>query len=222
MSGCAASRTLQKPTFAPQTTLKMASAAYCTEPSRCVCRSLESSSDVREEGIAKGHKRFEFRLPRSTSAIWISVEQLGVFFKAPTEVEPTCFYLDLPEGEHRVTVLGEDRDAEVGLHVGLLIYEYGEKNGVWYRAMNLACGGVNRCASSEIAEWKRFQTTLPRGVLDPCGSVMIKGVSYTGSYAERGDDYFNDLTVAFTMKVYDFAPQHAPLSSECKAPIPNR
>jgi hypothetical protein len=177
-----------------------------------------------EEGIAPGHKRFEFRLPRTPSPIWVAVEGKGVFYKPPESLAPSCFYLDLTPGEHRVNLRGEKRDPEVGLQAGLEIYEHGPKSGpYWYRVFDFVCGGnANRCTKGAAQSWVEFQRKLPRGVLDPCSSTMIRGVGVDGVREERLLTDFLDLDLAFTLKIYGFEPYRSPGSPECKAPIRNR
>src|SRR5512139_1983960 len=58
----------------------------------CTCRSLESGEGQSEESIPPGQKRFELRLQRTTSAIWVEVEGRGVYYKPPVRLEPVCFY----------------------------------------------------------------------------------------------------------------------------------
>jgi hypothetical protein len=190
---------------------------------RCRCRPLDSNDEQREEGVAPGRKRFEFRLPRTTSALWVEVEGQGIYYKATTEVNPACFYLDLSPGEHHLTVLGEKRDPEIGLQTGLQIFEYGAKEGPnWYRSLDLVCGGVARCTKDGMEQWETFQRKLPRGVLDPCGSAMIRGVSFSGTRPERLTREDDDLTVKLTLKVYAFETYQRPGSATCLAPVKNR
>ena len=56
------------PSYPPQTTLTLAGSTRCKGAS-CTCRPLDADEGQKEEGIPPGHKRFELRLPRSTSAI---------------------------------------------------------------------------------------------------------------------------------------------------------
>jgi hypothetical protein len=190
----------------------------------CACRSLESGEGQGEESIPAGQKRFELRLQRTTSAIWVEVEGRGVYYKPPERLETVCFYVDLPPGEHRVTVHSEGRDADVGLQTGLQIFEHGVKDGPhWYRSVDLICGSqANRCTKEAVEQWLTFQRGLPRGVLDPCGSTMIRGVTVGGNRAQRQDIEYADLTVRFRMKIYAFETYRTPGSPECRAPVKNR
>ncbi|MCC6749304.1 MAG: hypothetical protein IT371_16695 [Deltaproteobacteria bacterium] len=219
--GCPASAPL-RPTYPAQSTVKVAPSARCASPP-CTCRSLEGGEDQQEEGIPAGQKRFELRLPKTTSAVWVEVGGRGVFYKAPSDLAERCVYVDLPVGEHQVTVHSEKRDPEVGLQTGLTLHEYGAKQGPsWYRALHFVCGGLNKCTRSDLETWSAFQRKLPRGVLDPCGSTMVRGVQVSGRRAEKGDDEYEELTVRFSVKLYAFEPYQSPGSSECKAPIKNR
>jgi hypothetical protein len=208
-------------TYAPKTTLALTS-SRCGG-GRCRCRSLESNEGQTEEQIPPGHKRFELRLPRTTSAIWVEVEGKGVYYKPPEQVLPSCFYVDLTTGEHRLTLHAEKRDPEVGLQAALTIYEHGAKDGPhWYRSLDFLCGGTNKCTKSGMESYVAFQRGLPRGVLDPCGSVMIRGVSVAGSRADKQDPEYLELTLRLRMKIYGFETYRTPNSQECRAPVKNR
>lgn len=210
-----------KLTFPARTTLTPFASARCSG-GRCECRSLEAALGQAEEGIAPGQKRFEFRLPRTPSALWVSVEGRGVFYKPPEQVLPVCFYLDLPPGEHRVTVHAERKDLEVGLQSGLTLYEYGAKEGPhWYRALEFVCGGLGKCEKPGMQQWVADQRRLPRGVLDPCGSTMIRGVQVTGTREERLLTEYLDVDLTLTMKIYGFETFRQPGSAECRAPVKN-
>ena len=120
---------------------------------------------------------------------------------------------------------GVKRDPEIGLQTGLVINEHAtlQRQTSWYRSFRFACGaGASRCTRAEIANWRQGHSALPRGVLDPCGSVMIRQVSFGGGRARRDDREYQDLTLRFTMKVYGFAPHRLPGSPECRAPLENR
>lgn len=220
--GC--SRTAPPPaSFPPQTTLALAASPSCRQ-GRCACRHLDADEAREEPQIPAGRKRFELRLPRSTSAIWVEVKGRGVYYKPGSEVDPACVYIDLPPGRHDVLVHAENRDREVGLQTGLTVYEYArvDRPG-WYRSFHLACGHAgSRCTVEGLEAWKAFQARQPRGVLDPCGSVMVKNVSVGGTRAGRHDREYQDLTVRFSLSVYEFTPYRPPGSAECSGPIRNR
>ncbi len=222
MVGCASQVVVPGATFPPQSSMVLKT-PRCPSGAACSCRPLDSDNDQAEEDIPPGHKRFEFRLPRSTSAIWVDIAGQGHFYKPPEQVTPACFYVDLTPGGHAVTVHGELKDQEVGLQTGLTVNEYGSKVGhSWYRSLDFVCGGLNKCSKAGIEAWRNFQAKQPRGVLDPCGSVMIQRVSFGGSRKHYQDTEYQDLTLRFKMKIYDFDPYQAPGSSECKAPVKNR
>jgi hypothetical protein len=207
--------TPSSPSYPPGTTVPLPK-TRCPDGASCTCRSLEAAEPQKEEQIPDGHKRFEFRLPRTTSAIWIAVDGKGHYYKAPEKVLPSCFYLDLPVGEHQITIHSEKRDPDVGLQTGLTIYEYGHKEGPkWYRSFDFTCGGKNRCTKKGVQAWVAFQRALPKGVLNRCGSVKIRGVNVTGSQEMKGQLEYKDLTVSFKMNIYKFEPYEDPQSPRC-------
>lgn len=205
--------------FPPRTSLTPSS-GRCQGQS-CQCRPLDGGEGQTEENIPAGHKRFELRLPRSTSAIWVSLPK-GVFYKAPEEVQPACFYVDLPPGEHPLTLRSERRDPEVGLQTGLTIFEYGPRVGGWYRSLDFTCGGLQKCTKPGMESWVRFQRGLPRGVLDACGSTMIRGVTFSGTREERQLPEYVDLDLSLVIKVYEFETHSAPGAASCRAPVKNQ
>jgi hypothetical protein len=207
----------------PLTTTLQPTSGRCTNQT-CRCRPLDAGREQGEDDIATGHRRFELRIPSSTSAVWVEIARQGVYYKAPNRVGATCFYVDLMPGEHTITLHAENRDAEVGLKAGLTVHEYAVAEGpAWYRSFHLACGaGASACTRTEMAAWKEFHDGLPRGVLDPCGSVMVRQVRFAGTRTHRTDDEYQTLTVRFTLKIYAFAPHQPPGSPECKPPVTNR
>lgn len=215
--GCEGTQSTSQPDpkYPPKTTMRLKT-ARCSGTS-CICRRLDADDDQGEDGIRPGYKRFEFRLPRSTSAIWIAAEGRGYYYKAPEKVLPSCFYLDLPNGKIRLLVHSENRDPEVGLQTGLTIIEHGVKNGPnWYKVFDFSCGGMNKCTKLGMKTWVAFMRKLPRNLLNPCGSVKIKKVSVSGSHKQRGDVAFADMTLDFTLDIYNFEPYKDSSSQECQ------
>jgi len=220
-SGCApAEKTVVS---LPQKTTLVSTSTRCSPDGTCRCRDMDAAEGQTEDNLPAGHKRFEFRLPRTTSALWVSVAGLGTYYKPPQNVLPACFYLDLPPGEHRVSIHSERKDMEVGLQTGLSIFEYGPKDGPhWYRSLEFVCGGGNKCTKDEMESWITSQRALPRGVLDPCGSVMVRGAMASGRREERLLPEYVDLDVNFVLKVYAFETYRQPGSPECREPVKNR
>lgn len=221
-SGCPSPDTLPTPNYAPKSTIAFAASARCSGKT-CRCRPLTPEL---EKGIPAGKKRFELRLPRSTSEIWVEVAGHGVYYKAAEKVDPQCVYLDLPPGQHRITVHAQGGDPEVGLQSGLTIHEYAKPEGLgpsWYRSFHFACGkDASPCTDLELQSWARFRRKLPRGVLDPCGSVRALGARSAGRRTRKNDEVYRDLTLAFTLKVYRFKPYRRSGSPKCKGPSKNR
>lgn len=204
------------PEYPERTTLALAG-PRCADGRSCACRPLDSSDDQDEQGIPAGMKRFEFRLPRTTSALWVEIKGKGVYFKDPGRVAPRCFYVDLAPGTTRVVFHSERRDPEVGLQTGLVINEYGPKEGPhWYKTFQFACGGLNTCTKKGLRAWVAFMRQLPRDLFNPCGSTRIKAVSATGTRATRKDVVYRDVTARFSLEVYAFETYKDPASAECR------
>ena len=218
-AGCPAA-TSEAPSlrFPPETTLH-SSSGRC-QGRTCECRPLEGEGQS-EEGVPAGHKRFEVRLPKTTSALWVSIGDKGVFYKGPETLQPACFYVDLPPGEHALTLHSERKDVEVGLQTGLALYEYGPKVGSWYHSLELACGGLEKCSKAVMEAAVAAQRALPRGVLDACGSTMIRGVTFKGTREERQLPEYVDLDLHLVVKIYAFETFRPPGAPDCRAPVKN-
>ena len=221
-SGGCAKTMAARAEYPPRTTLTVSS-TRC-QGGVCTCRPLDSDDGQQEKGIPAGHKRFEFRLPRTVSSIWVEIEGKGVYHKGGETVLPSCFYVDLKPGLHYLTVHSSNAKTRTYLQSGLTIWEYGPKErDNWYRSFHFVCGsGASACTREEMAIWSRFQAKLPRGVLDPCGSVMVRGVRYSGRREHKTTQEYLDLTVRFRLKVYDFQPYRMPMSRDCMAPLKNK
>jgi hypothetical protein len=218
LAGCPEA-TPPAPSYPPSTTLALAKSPRCAAGNSCTCRPLDSDEGQEEKGIPAGHKRFELRLPRSTSAIWVAVDGQGHYYKPPNKVLPSCFYLDLPLGEHSFTIRSEKKDPEVGLQTGLTIREYGHKEGPhWYRSFDFACGGMNKCTKKGLRAWIAFQRGLHKGVLNRCGSVKIKSVTASGTIKQKQDLEYEDLVLRFQLLIYKFEPYEDPDHPRCKRP----
>lgn len=220
MLGCPSQTSVQTDvSYPPRSTLSL-SGPRCTGEGSCRCRPLDSNDDQAEAAITAGHKRFEFRLPRTTSAIWVDIEGRGHFYKAPENMRPACFYVDLPAGKHRVTIHSVMSDPEIGLQTGLFINEYGPKEGpFWYRTFELSCGGMNKCTKAGLNAWVDAMRRLPKGHFSPCGSVKLRRVAVGGTREQRLDTEYTDLTVRFTLEIYGFAPYQNPSSPECQVTL---
>lgn len=221
LTGCG-KQIIGRAEFPPKTTLALTT-SRC-QGQQCTCRALDAEDGQAEVGIPAGHKRFEFRLPRTGSSIWVSVQNKGVFYKHPDQIEPSCFYVDLKPGEHRVTVDSSNQGSATYLQTGLTIYEYGKKKGnAWYRSLRFVCGtGANACTQEEMEIWRGFQAKLPKGVLNSCGSVMVRGVQHAGDREHKQAQEYLNLTLNFTLKVYKFEPYRSPHSADCRPPKKNR
>lgn len=222
LTACPAPQTLPAPDYPTKSTISLANSPRCSG-GRCTCRGV---TDEAEQGIPAGRKRFELRLPRSTSQIWVEVAGQGVYYKEAEKVDPHCVYVDLAPGQHQITIHAVGGDPEVGLQSGLTVHEYAKPEGLgphWYRSFHFACGhAASPCTDEELQSWVRTQRQLPRGVLDPCGSVRALGARTGGSRTRKNDAVYRDLTLAFTLKVYRFAPYRRPGSPKCKGPSKNR
>ncbi|MBW2734021.1 MAG: hypothetical protein JRH20_16660 [Deltaproteobacteria bacterium] len=222
VGGCPGADTLPRPNFLPKSTMTLATSPRCSGKT-CQCR--PPGAEV-EANIPAGKKRFELRLPRSTSEIWIEVAGEGVYYKPAEKVDPQCVYLDLKPGQHQITLFAKGGDAEVGLQSGLTIHEYAQPKGQapnWYRSFHFACGkGASPCTDLEVQNWTRYQRGLLRGVLDPCGSVRALATRTAGTRTRKNDEVYHDLTLVFSLKVYRFAPYRPSGSPKCKGPSKNR
>ena len=171
--------------------------------------------------LPMGNKRFELRLPRSSSELWLEVIGAGVYHKPGSVLEPQCAYVDLAPGTHRIVLHGKRRDLEVGLQTGLTVYEYakGAAAARWYEALRFSCGGLGACTSQHMAAFSAAQRRRPRGVIDRCGSVLIRELRYVGVLDAEQPSRYSELTLRFALKVYAFEPHRAPAAPDCDSAV---
>jgi hypothetical protein len=75
---------------------------------------------------------------------------------------------------------------------------------------------MNRCTEKGLKAWITFMRNLPRKIFNPCGSARIRGVSASGTHDVRGQKEYEDLTLRFTLDVYDFEPYEDPSAPRCR------
>jgi hypothetical protein len=211
LPGCARELTA-KADFPPRTTLSLEGQARC-QNSGCRCRPL-SDKDQAEQGIPAGKRRLELRLLPSFSNVWVSVAGLGVFYKSHEQQDETCFYVDLPAGDHALVLQADRRKVNDGLAAGLTIFEHGPPDR-WYRTFGFACGlKTSECSREELQLWLDAERDAPRG--DPCGTVRVHGVRAAGSLVSKVAQAYQDLTLRFRLRVSARLPRYPPGSPECR------
>jgi hypothetical protein len=80
--GCRPTPEMLQSGYPPRSRIGLAETSRC-DKARCRCRPLDSNDEQGERQIADDHKRFELRLPRSTSAIWVDIQDRGTYYKDP-------------------------------------------------------------------------------------------------------------------------------------------
>jgi hypothetical protein len=187
----------------------------------CACRAIDTygrstgPAGFDEGAPAEGQKRFELRTGRGYEALTISVAGHGTLTKTGETVEPVCGYLDLPPGEHRVTIHARATKGEAeGMAPLVAIAEYAPETHDWYDAFGWRCGSDAPCRKVDLGEWMhRARIDHPRGIFDPCGSTRVQGIRWDIGHA--ADYIVEDLTLELTLKVYKFVPR-APHGGKCK------
>src|SRR4051812_42120518 len=111
----------------------------------CSCRTIDdfgrpAGDGSRNEGdVAPGLKRFEFRTGRGFDPMRVTIDGKGTLVKDPSQVEPTCGYVELGPGRHAVRLRIEAKDAVQGIHPRLLVNEYGRGQNDWYSTFAFGC-----------------------------------------------------------------------------------
>ena len=190
----------------PATQTEGAFAGPLCSGDRCKCRS--GADDAGEP--PEGHKRYEVRL-KSAQQLWATVGANHLYKNA--EAPEACFYVDLPTGDTPVELRASDPN---GVSAEWTISEYGSKAKTWYDTFRFECGNPGVCSFEEIDSRKAELSNMTRGLLDPCGSTKLKGVSWdTGKAPDN--QHPSELLVRLTLDVYKFLPTKAH-GEECAKP----
>jgi hypothetical protein len=191
----------------------------------CACRPVDNYGNTKDVGFdegepAPGTKRFEFRTGRGYDQETIALEGAGAFTKTTASPEPSCSYVDLPPGKHRVTIHSVAANAEVGQEPAVFIREYSPELKSWYDTFQFRCGGGDVCSLGHMEQFLDEAQKHPRGIWDPCGSVRIEGVKWDGGRGPGAK--LSELTVELTLEVYKFPPRFPHGAPTCKGPSPAR
>ncbi len=202
--------TAVEPMPAAETTAPLAG-PLCNGQS-CVCRSLPGDDPTGGAGEAgPGLKRFEFRLGPSQWAQYVTLGE-HTLYKSGERAE-ACFYVDLPAGEHTVTLRTQH---EGGVHATLRVSEYGVAPASWYETFSFMCGEGGVCDNDTLAEQKTRYATVRQGKHDPCGSTKVRGLTWDTT---TGPDNVtpDEVRVELVLQSYDFAPTKASGDPSCGA-----
>ncbi len=162
-----------------------------------------------------GQKRFELRTGRGADEVHVTLDGRGTLDKGAELLDPSsgpaCGYVDLPPGEHRVRWRVKAPPGH-GAAPRLYIAEHGARTGSWYATFGLSCGTSAQCTRAELAD-RIAELQRARGILDPCGSVKVRGVHYDA--AHDAEDRVTSLDLEFVLEVYRFEPRF-PRGGTCK------
>jgi hypothetical protein len=192
----------------PPTATKAALAGPRCQGGGCTCRSKESGD---AEEAAPGKRRYEFRVESAPGVAWVTVDDNQLY--AP-EATPSCFYLDLAPGDHKVK-LGAAASADPGV-VGatMSVAEHNPKGPWWYDVFSFACGNPGACTVETMKQWKKEVVADRKGLTDPCSGTRITGLDYTFGHMP-GNDAAKEVAVTFQLHVKPKSLDLAPRSEEC-------
>lgn len=193
------------------------------EGSTCRCRQTdengytrgESDGPAAQDKAADGMKRFEIRTGRGNDDVQITVEGAGTLHKTGDTVEPSCGYIDLAPGEHRVHMRVTAPPGQVA-SPRLFIYEHGNNTGSWYGTFAMACGTSTTCTRPELED-AMAALKRPRGIFDQCGSVKVTSMRYDAQHDDQ--DRVTGLDLDLVLHVEKFEPRF-PRGGRCKGPSP--
>jgi hypothetical protein len=205
---CSGSQATAEMPSPPDTATRATLAGPLCETAECQC-----SDDPSKIGIAaEGLKRFRVELGPSESQIWATINK-NVLYKG-VERARACFYIDLPSGEHPITLRAT---GEAGFGAGLRMSEVGGESdgGPWfYESFNFNCGAPGLCSKQALRDWRESISHVSAGKHAPCGSVRILGIDWTTG---RVPDMLHpeDFLLEATMKIYKFLPHNPPGTESC-------
>ena len=168
----------------------------------CACR---DDDEAPGEPPSKAVKRYEIKIGPIDNDLWVTVG--GSTFYKSRERATDCYYIDLPEGSHKMTVRGHGED---GFAAHVSVSERGELG--WYDTFDFDCGGM--CDLDSLKQWKASLAKFTRSIHDPCGSTKVLGVAWESGVAPD-KEHPQDLHVELMLKVYSFEPEFASGDPEC-------
>lgn len=202
--------------FAPtpeERTMATLAGHRCQTGDFCQCRQVGNAEDVEKTPPAEGHKRFELRVKSSEGRAWVTIDGKETLFKSMERIED-CFYLDLPFGEHTVSVRAKADQQAGGVGAGLKVSEFGPQTNAWYDVFSFTCGAPGPCDKDSLVDWKHRAEADRREIWDPCSSSKVKGVAWeTGRMPDSLHP--EELTVSFSMKLYKHSPRFQPRDETC-------
>jgi hypothetical protein len=185
----------------------------------CRCRPVDeygraTTDDTHEGEIPDGQKRFEFRTGRGFDPTSVTIDARGTFEKDRSKAEPSCAYVDLPPGEHKVRARWEAKDAAQGIQPRLLVGEYGLATKDWYATFAFSCGSAQSCVKQDMEDWFNQARKVSRGIFDKCGATRVTDIRWGVEHSPG--QTLEDLTLEFVLRVYKFAPRFPHGYSDCK------
>ena len=181
----------------------------CTE-NGCTCRDPQAAGDggVGVTDVA-GRKRFEIHLGPSQHQLWATIDG-DVLYKSAEHAD-ACFYVDLPSGEHPMTMRASESS---GVQAAISVSEFGPKASSWYHTFSFTCGSPGVCDRVELDEQRQSFEQVAHGQYDSCGSTKIKGLGWNFGSPPDGA-HPSDLQVDFRLSIYKFTPVTASGSPGC-------
>lgn len=166
------------------------------EYDHCTCADAQH-----DPGVPDGtRKRFEIRLS-SAQALWLSLPGDTVLYKNVEKPE-VCFYVDLPPGQHPMTLRASNPD---GVSAQVDVHEIGTKTKSVYDTFRFECGNPGVCSFEELDGLRTTYAQVKRGLHDACGSTRVKNIVWDHGKAPDGA-HPSELVVSATLDVYKFAP----------------
>jgi hypothetical protein len=202
--GCSGSQTPAMPAT-PEAETRATLAGPLCDSQECQCTDDPSKIGVAEAGL----KRFRVELGPTESLLWASIDN-NVFYKGVERAE-ACFYVDLPEGEHPISLRAK---GEAGFGARMRISEVGGEGPWLYGSFDFNCGAPGLCDMASLRDWKESIKGVDAGKYAPCGSVRILGIDWiTGRMPDNLHPA--DFRLDGTMKIYKFLPHSPPGSEDC-------
>jgi hypothetical protein len=216
-AGCAAGPSTGAKLSRHEVETPLATAGARCQGGACTCREVDDygrgdRSD--ESAIAPGHKRFEIRTGRGFDRVSVTVEGLGTLSKNTEQVDPSCGYVDLPPGRHRVHMHAVAAKREEGMVPALFINEFGARAKDWYQVFQFRCGGNQPCVKDDLPLWAEGEGKKPRGIFDPCGSTRIEDMHWQVEHSP--EVRVEELSLELVLNVYKFEPRFEHGAPKCK------
>jgi len=187
----------------------------------CTCRGARDLAE--NPPPPPGKKRIEIRMSAAFGKVSLDSPTVGHFTGAGRE--ESCYYVDVQVSQIYDFHL-DSREDSMGGGVGpeVVLREYGPAGPYWYDIVKIKCGIGDRTCDLDLARafGSDWLDQRKRGRLDPCGSMVVKGLRWntSGGQSSQNGGALRDFFADFALEVKKFQTEFRPGDSHCTVGLP--